>query len=689
MVRAANRFKRSKPCPICGGFDSQQRGTQKRCYGFLSEDDNWAHCTREEYSGGLSMNTESETFAHKLFGDCHCGTQHNPEIKGMMINRIIKQYDYTDEHGELLYQVCRMNPKGFFQRQPDGKGGWINNLKGVRRVLYRLPELIDADKSATVFICEGEKDVDALCKLGLVATTNAGGAEKWRYEYNESLRACSVVILPDNDEVGHKHAAQVAKSLTGIAASVRVVELPDLPEKGDVSDWLKSGGTVEQLQEIVANAANCETERLNNSTVKIQSATDLLAREIPEPKYAVNGLLSEGVTIFAGKPKLGKSWLGLGMAVAVASGGHVLGAIPVKQGDVLYLALEDGERRLQERLQKVIGNGSIPEKLDFATEWKRLNEGGIEHLEEWLNAHPDARLIIIDTLKRVRQRGRSKAQLYDIDYEALEPLGELGRKYGISIVVIHHTRKADSEDPLELISGSFGLSGSADGALILKRPRGQGDAVLNSTGRDFEEQEIALKWDEVIYGWNIVGDAQEIYLTKERREIIDLLEIEKTLTPKEAARLLNRKDASTRKLMLSMMNDGQLHNDGSGTYSLPVNRKSSNYGNSGNTTYSGNSGNFDSKTANPRQSYLKGFEAGNSVSDSDNSNLDGRVTEVTPITPNLHLDDEAAERAAIIEYDGNIPREEAEALALNPTPRSGRVSTQELFGSEDEDAKAA
>jgi uncharacterized membrane protein len=161
--------------------------------------------------------------------------------------RIVATYDYRDEARRLLYQVVRYEPgfdgekKTFLQRRPDGKGGWIKGRGGVPLVLYRLPELLAAP-SELIFIPEGEKDVDNLRALQCAATTNAGGAEKWRPEYNEALRGRHVVILPDNDDKGRRHAEQVAMSLAGVAASVAVVELPGLPPKGDVSDWLQVAG---------------------------------------------------------------------------------------------------------------------------------------------------------------------------------------------------------------------------------------------------------------------------------------------------------------------------------------------------------------------------------------------------------------------------------------------------------------
>jgi hypothetical protein len=159
----------------------------------------------------------------------------------------ICQYDYCDSGGKLLYQVLRYIPKTFRQRRPGPDGTWIWDLKGVQRVLYLLPALIAAPSEQPVFVPEGEKDVDALVALGFVATTNSGGAGKWKPSFTEVLRGRHVVLLPDNDQPGRDHAEQVAGSLHEISASVKVVHLPDLPDKGDVSDWVNAGGTAEAL----------------------------------------------------------------------------------------------------------------------------------------------------------------------------------------------------------------------------------------------------------------------------------------------------------------------------------------------------------------------------------------------------------------------------------------------------------
>jgi 5S rRNA maturation endonuclease (ribonuclease M5) len=172
---------------------------------------------------------------------------------------IAATFDYADEHGEVLFQSVKfadsLEPR-FMQRHPDGQGGWKWRLDGSRRILYRLPELVAAvaDKQ-TIYIAEGEKDVENLRGLGLVATTNPMGAGKWRPEYSETLRSADVVIIGDNDDPGSRHVEQVSAALHGIAKRVRVLDLakhwPQCPHKGDISDWVAAGGTADELTAVV------------------------------------------------------------------------------------------------------------------------------------------------------------------------------------------------------------------------------------------------------------------------------------------------------------------------------------------------------------------------------------------------------------------------------------------------------
>jgi 5S rRNA maturation endonuclease (ribonuclease M5) len=222
------------------------------------------HCpAHEDTTPSLSVNEQGG----KILVKCHGGCGQDRVIsalkeKGLWPSnngdrpqapkpRIVATYDYCDPSGRLVFQVCRQKPKGFKQRRPDGRGGWVWNLTGVDRIPYRLPDVLKAE---SVFICEGEKDCDRLAALGLTATTNPQGAGKWRKEYNQHFQGRGVIILPDNDTPGKAHAQDVARNLHGVAASVKVVDLPDLQDKGDVSDWLKAGGTKETLLTLAEGA---------------------------------------------------------------------------------------------------------------------------------------------------------------------------------------------------------------------------------------------------------------------------------------------------------------------------------------------------------------------------------------------------------------------------------------------------
>ncbi len=172
--------------------------------------------------------------------------------------KVVARFDYVDEQGTLLYQVERIEPgrdgrkKDFRQRKPDGNGGWIYKMAGVRRIPYRLPELI---ASKNVVIVEGEGKADRLRALGFIVTTSVSGAGKWLPEYNEYFKGKRVVILSDNDEPGRKHAQLIASNLKSVVEMVKVVELTGLKEKGDIADWIDAGGTKEQLFDLVKNTS--------------------------------------------------------------------------------------------------------------------------------------------------------------------------------------------------------------------------------------------------------------------------------------------------------------------------------------------------------------------------------------------------------------------------------------------------
>lgn len=301
------------------------------------------------------------------------------------------------------------------------------------------------------------------------------------------------------------------------------------------------------------------------------TATDLLAAIFPEPRWAVPGFLAEGLNLLVGAPKLGKSWMAMNMCVSVAAGGRALGHVEVEQGEALYLALEDPPRRLQQRLRMVLDSDPVPPGLHFETEWERLTDGGTQRLAAWLKAHPGCRLVVIDVLAKVRGQVDDRSSRYDADYQAMNMLKALADHYSVAILVLHHTRKASSEDYLDTVSGTHGLAGAADAVLVMRRARNSADAVLHITGRDVEEAEHAMRFAPTIGTWELLdGPAGDYDLSDERRSILAAVRESPGLGPKQIADASGVTYGTVKHLVRKMLDADQLDTDGAGHYLSPV-----------------------------------------------------------------------------------------------------------------------
>lgn len=299
------------------------------------------------------------------------------------------------------------------------------------------------------------------------------------------------------------------------------------------------------------------------------TADALLRKVFPDPRWAVPGLFPEGLSIFAGPPKIGKSWLCLNVAVAVAAGGVAIGKIPVAGGDVLYLSLEDTERRMQERLAIALQGEAPSARLDIATAWPTLADGAAHHLRQWLLEHRDARLVIVDTFQRLRGPVPGNQSLYANDYAAAGELKRVADDSGVALVLVHHTRKATADDPLDMVSGTAGLAGAADTTLVLRKEIGRSDANLYLRGRDVPEADHALTFDPESCSWSLLGDAAAYRRSTERQDIIDLLNgSPEPMRPKAIAEALGKKDGAVRFLLHRMVKGGEIDGLG-GDYRIP------------------------------------------------------------------------------------------------------------------------
>jgi hypothetical protein len=298
------------------------------------------------------------------------------------------------------------------------------------------------------------------------------------------------------------------------------------------------------------------------------SAPELMGLSFPAPRWAVPGIVAEGLTVLAGPPKVGKSWLGLCLAVAVASGRRALGKIDVTCGDVLYLALEDTPRRLQTRLAKVLGHHPPPTGLTVSVECEPLPAGGTERIKEWLHGHPAARLVIIDVFARVRGTADPRTSAYEADYAAVQRAKTLADEHGVAVLLVHHVRKAPSEDFLSEVSGTHGLAGAADAVMVLQRSRGEADAALHVTGRDVDEQTHALQFDAEHGVWSLLdGPAVDHLVGETRAAILGYLREHPELGPKAIAEGTSLSYELVKQTCGRMVSAGQLERGkGRGTY---------------------------------------------------------------------------------------------------------------------------
>lgn len=530
------------------------------------------------------------TYAHKLHGRCKCDVQHGPDKPGRNGRRMIgetKRYLLVDANGKTIAFHARQDHvengergKHTWYETPGRNGNPIRGLQGIPRdslPVYNLPELLKAKPGAAVIVTEGEKAADALRERGVLSVgtvTGAGG--KPRADALRPLVPYAVYLWPDYDEEGRAHMQNVARTLHQLGNRPRVITWRDAARKGDdAADYFDRGGGAEGVRELLDQATEYNPAADTPPTpprVETFTATEILEMDLPDPRWAVWNVIPEGCTLLGGKPKIGKSWLGLGLCVAVSSGGMALGNIPVDAGPCLYLALEDNKRRMRERLRKILGDAPKPKGLEVAFQWPRftIDGGGLEELEKWLTKYPTTRLVVVDTLARIRPPRRRNGDLYEEDYAIMSAIATLANNHQVAILVFHHLRKSDAEDPHDMMSGTLGLGGGVDASIVLRRERGQHDAALDVTGRDLEEQEYALRFDPITCTWSMMGNAEEFRRSKARTAICELIRTEPHgMTPMQVAKALDKNPNTTKALMGKMAQGGDLLSIGGGLYVVP------------------------------------------------------------------------------------------------------------------------
>lgn len=368
-------------------------------------------------------------------------------------------YDYVDERGELLYQVLRFGTgdgKDFRQRRPDGRGGWTYRTKGVRRVLYRLPEVLAAVRDGrTVYFVEGEKDADAIAAAGAVATSITNGSKgRWSEEYTAALTGAHVVIVADNDAPGLAHARRVRGYLDGRAASVRIVRAAVDREKADASDHLNAGHGLDDFVPLdESDLADPDGQAGGTRRVRSQALTQITRRR---RQYLWEQRLPLGeLTIFAGHAGIGKSQAAVWLAARVTRG-ELPGELQGVPTPVLYLGTEDSwEYTLAPRFDAADADPSKVFRLYVETETGEEDVVSLAVDLDSLRAEIEAtgaRLIVLDAL--LSTFGSAKLTEQGVVRRHLEPLARLAQELNIAVVGVAHFRKASDSNPLHMLAGS-------------------------------------------------------------------------------------------------------------------------------------------------------------------------------------------------------------------------------------------
>jgi hypothetical protein len=422
--------------------------------------------------------------------------------------RMVKAYDYLDIDGRLAYQVCRfdwtvdvsVNPKGhdktFVQRVPDStkQGGWAYTTKGVTWLPYRLPELIeDLAQDRPIFIVEGEKKVDLLREIGVPATCNHGGAGKFPEDLVDHFKGARVILLPDNDQAGRDHMNLVGRRLDGVARSIETLDLPGLPPKGGVDDWLPAGGDAEALYDLLDAEARLFEAAPFQSKFQAVEWRDFDAPG-PAHEYLIKDVLTDGeMSMLLGESQGGKSFLAIDIAMSIARGVEWFGK-KVRRGGVIYQAGESatGVRRKRfpaYRIGHAMSDTDIPlvllqGPLDLYSS-DDPTEAFIDECLYWgRRSKVPLRLIVIDTFNKATP-GANENDGKDMG-AVLARCDLIRRKTGAHVMLVHHLNAGGTK-----ARGHTSLFANVENVITVKKL----DDGRDAANRHVREWKIAKQKD--------------------------------------------------------------------------------------------------------------------------------------------------------------------------------------------------
>lgn len=450
------------------------------------------------------------------------------------VRKIITSYPYYDQHGNLLCEKLRYSDKSFLWRK-QGANGWEWNRKGLDELpLYRLHDL----KGDTVYLVEGEKDVETMLSGGLPAVCSPDGAGKgkWKPYMSEQLRGCHVVVLQDNDDIGKAFAEEECSALTGIAASVKRLDLSelweDMPDTADVTDYVDWCLSIGRNRESIFACLSRFAEELPEYTLPKESTgfdfiqypvrctSDIDFSKTPAVRFFIDDIISEGLSFLTAFSKVGKSRMILQMLLSICSGTPFLQK-PTRQADVLYCAFEDEQIDFENRLKLFLNGSPLPENFyyftkedfNYVTPTLGADELLIPLIEHIIEQHPKVQVVAIDVFGVIRSKKLSGFDFTMHERADINELLRLASKHRIAIIVAHHVSKsglhADRQCATGSGAGSYVVSGSVHAELEIALDRDdQKRARFSFKGRRIRSGSLAIR-DEFPY-WILEGNWDEI-----------------------------------------------------------------------------------------------------------------------------------------------------------------------------------
>lgn len=516
---------------------------------------------------------------------------------------IVQTYDYRDEQGTLLYQAVRLAPKGFYRRRPDGAGGWLHNLDGVRLVPYGLDRLVDA--TPDLVIVEGEKDVDRCLAMGVIATTGIGGAgQGWREAYTQDLVVRAGVVratlVSDYDEPGVKFSASIAHSLAAAGVEVRVVRLPGLhdgpllPAHGkDISDWFDAGHTVAEFQAQVALTPVWAATTSEPTNTTHAGATTFTApahwRSLDLAKVAtwkceplrpiVDGLIAHGNLVYiAAETQTGKTLLTLNIARQLVQGQALFGKLKITPvGKLLYFVLEDPDRRIQDRLldmQQEFPASILADrcKFEIAPGFNLTDDRMCQWLEQRIIAE-QIEVVVLDTY----QKATPGISSFDDEKQSLilHKLADLTRRLHVTFAILDHVRKQQGgagrrkgELAIDDIKGTGGKPQNADCVILMERTPDKKQIRFQAFSKDFDQPVRMLinvaprgsTGPKFTYAADleVLGTESKARGEKRREQILMACPVEGLISVAELAAAVGLSESTVKRHLRDLVTAGQL-----------------------------------------------------------------------------------------------------------------------------------